>query len=244
MMKISDWKHKSMLFSLVSLLMVTALNIAGCGGGNGAPPASTSIKGLWAGTQGSTETSAIILSNGDSWLVFQESGVATKFARMQTTTNGTSFSSSGYQYLLQSGVTEAASASGNFVEKASITATSGGNSLNLSYNSQYEVPASSNDAAGSWKGTYGGGASSLNLTVSSVGVLSGSSSTGCTYSGSLQPRSADPAVFDIRFNETCVTGATTSLEGIATFNTLKTGISFAVTTSDKSRGALFAGIRQ
>jgi hypothetical protein len=260
MKKQSGWKQISLLAVMVSLLALT-----GCGGGGGGgdvpvpvpvptptptptPTPAASVKGFWGGTQGTVATSAIILANGDSWFVFQESGVATRFARLQTTPNSTSFSSSGVQYLLQNGTTEAASATGTFVEKASLTgaltAASGSSTLGLLYNSQYDIPASLNDAVGSWKGGYGNSGSTLTMTVTSAGVLSGTSSTGCSYSGTLQPRSADPAVFDLGFTKICLVGAAKTLGGVATVNAAKTSLFFAVTTADKTQGALFTGARQ
>lgn len=212
------------------------------------PPVSVSVlKGFWAGTQGTSSTQAIILANGDTWMVFMDAGVATRFARLQTTASGSSFSSTGNQYKLLTGTTEAATASGTFGEKTTISgtmfATSGTSSLNLVYDIRYDTTASLNDAIGSWRGSYGGGTSSLIMTIAATGVLNGSSTTGCSYSGSLQPRSADPAVFDVRFTETCLATVAKNLEGITTINAAKTGISFAVTTADKTQGALFNGIR-
>lgn len=118
---------------------------------------------------------------------------------------------------------------------------SGSSALALTYDAHYETTAGLNDVTGGWSGSYGGGVNRLTLNVSTTGVLTGSSSAGCGYSGSMQPRSADPALFDIRFTETCVIGTPVTLEGIATVNAAKTGLSFAVTSTDLSKGALFAG---
>lgn len=232
-------------------LVTAALFLYGCGGGGGAsslpptpPTLTSSAKGFWSGSDG---TSVILLSNGDAWMVFQEAGVVNRLARVQTRAQGLTLSGSGTLYKLQDGSSEAVSITGNFVEKqnlaASLAALSGNSTLNLAYDVRYETTASMSDVTGSWSGLYGGGVHQLTLNISATGVLAGSSTTACSYSGSLQPRSADPAVFDVRFTETCVVGTPVTLEGIATVNASKTGLSFAVVSSDGINATLFVGSR-
>jgi hypothetical protein len=203
------------------------------------------MKGIWGDTPGgTTSTSAIVLSNGDAWIVFNEAGVTTRFARLQTQSTGANYTGTGTQYLLQTGAHEAVTASGTFTEKILISGTitpPGGNNLNLSYDSRYETPAKLSDAVGSWTGTFGGNSSLRTLVVTAAGSLSGNSTTGCTYNGTLLPRTADTAVFDVSFTEACVIGTPTDFSGIATLNAAKTGLSIAVTTADKANGALFVG---
>ncbi len=210
---------------------------------NGAAPIA---KGFWGGTTGAVTTSAIVLANGDSWFVFIESGVISRFARLQIIANGTNYSSTGYQYLLQSGTKETAAATGTFSEKlalsAFMTAVSGTTTLtNLAFNTRYETAAVQADATGSWTGSFGGNSSSRTMNIAATGALTGTSTTGCSYSGTILPRTADPAVFDANFTETCVIGSPTVLSGIATVNAAKTSLSMAVTTADKASGALFMG---
>lgn len=258
---------------ILLVCMATILTATGCGGGGGStstlatpvtpsptpepaptpdptptpiPVAQPVIKGFWTGSQGTNGVSAIILANGDAWVVFLEAGSATSFARLHVTTSSSSFSSNGTRYLLQSGTTEAAAASGSFTEKTTLVGSmvtpNGSTSLSLAYDVRYATTATIADAVGTWKGSYRNNSSVLTMTVGSTGTLSGSSTTGCTYGGNLQPRSADPAVLDLSFTETCQ-GSSTAMTGIATVNAAKTGISFAVTTPDTSKGALFAGVK-
>ena len=204
-------------------------------------------KGFWGGTAGTVTTSAIVLANGDAWLVFSESGVISRFARLQVAASGTNFSSStGSQYLLQSNTKETAAATGTFSEKSTLsavmTATSGTTTLtNLAFNPRYETAALQADATGSWTGSFGGNSSSRTMIIAATGALTGTSTTGCSYGGTMLPRPADPALFDVNVTETCVVGSPTVLSGIATVNAAKTTLSLAVTTTDKARGALFMG---
>lgn len=240
------WKQ----FWLLLCLALT-ITLTGCGGGGGdtpapAPTPTPLIKGFWIGSQGASATQAIFLANGDAWLVFLESGVATSFAHLQATTNGTSFSSSGIRYLLQTDTTETATVSGTFTEKVTLNGSmitaSGASSLNLAYSTQYDIAAAMTDAVGTWTGSYRGGVNTMTVAVGDTGTLSGTSTTGCSYTGTLQLRTADPAVFDLSLIETC-SDSTMSMTGIATVNAAKSAISFAATTADKIKGALFTGLK-
>lgn len=237
----------------VMIMVVTQTMLVGCGGGDGGTipelPVAKTSKGLWVGRQGTTNTSAIVLANGEAWLVFQESGTTTRFARIQTQTAGSTFRGIGNQYLLQSGNVETASISGTFVDKSNFSGsmTAGGNGSKtdfiLAYDGQYDKPASLSDAVGTWSGSFGGGTRTLTVAAT-TGALTGSSTTGCNYSGELQIRAADPALFDVSFTESCPTAnppTSTFLSGIATVNAAKNALSFAVTTNDKKSGALFVG---
>ena len=226
-----------------AIIMITLTLLSGCGGGDTSP--APVMSGFWGGTTGTTTTSAIVLANGDTWVVFQEANVTSRFARLQAHASGTGFSGTGSQYLLQTGTAEPASATGTFAQKSllsgTMSATSGSTLLDLTYNSRYETHAIPADAIGRWVGSFGSGSNVLTMTIEAAGILSGSSTTGCTYSGTIQPRIADPAVFDVTFSEACLVGASRTLSGIATVNAEKTSLFCATTTSDKTSGALFVG---
>jgi len=210
------------------------------------PPVSVSVlKGFWAGTQGTTTTSAIVLSNGEAWIVQQDAGSTSRFSRSQLVPASTAYSGSGTQYNLLTGASEPLSLTGNYTEKVLLSGTatsaSGAWNMTLSYDKRYETAAKPADAVGTWKGAYS--SKTLTMTIAADGALTGSSTTGCTYNGVLQPRSSDPAVFDLAFTERCLS-TTTALAGIATVNEAKTSIFWAFTTIDKTAGGLFTGTRQ
>ena len=242
--------------TITMLVLGAAVAITGCGGSDSSnstgldpitpKPDVPSPKGFWIGTQGTSSLSAIVLANGDGWVVSDDAGTI-NFACIQTTVTGNSFSGTGTRYLLQSGTVEPTTASGTFVEKATLSGSMSpvSSSFILAYNTRYETIASLTDAAGSWLGSYGN--SNLTMNVASTGSLSGNSTTGCKYSGTLVTRSSDPAVFDVSFTETCGVNASPVvkvLSGIATVNAARTAISIAATTADKTSGALFVGVKQ
>lgn len=247
-----------MKFKLITaaITMIFLSQLVGCGGGGTPAP---QVKGFWEDPANTATDArkAIVLANGDAWLLFLESGVSTRFARLKFEAGSGTFTTAtgnGNQYLLQSTLTETASASGTFTNKGTIkgtmTAPSGCTCLNLSYNTaRSESIASLADAVGTWKGSYNGGSISSSITVAATtGTIAGNSTSGCNYSGTLSPRAADPAFFDLNFTESCpkIGGGTTDLvhSGIAVLNEAKTTISFAMTTTDKTAGALFVGQKQ
>jgi len=232
----------------VAVVMMFAMFLLGGCGGSGGDWVESGIQGFWSGSQGTGTSSTIVLASGETWMVsLDSSNVITSFAHLQTLTSAASFSSSGTQYLLQTGTTETASVAGTYKNKASIsgtsTAPSGSASLNLTYNPRYESTAQVADAVGSWTGTFGGASSSRTIIVAATGTLTGTSTTGCGYMGTLLPRNSDPAVFDVNFTETCVVGTPKVFSGIATVNEAKTALFITAATSDKTGGAIFVGTK-
>jgi hypothetical protein len=94
------------------------------------------------------------------------------------------------------------------------------------------------DAAGTWKSTAGAGAVVADWTLTDAGVVSGTSSTGCTFAGN----STTPAtvkLYALTFTETCP-GTETRFNGIATLNPEKSRLTVVATDSAGTKGtALF-----
>lgn len=250
----NDITNLSVIFSDAQFTGGSAAQVAGAATGTLSihfsdpappPPVPVSIlKGFWAGTQNGTTTSAIVLSSGEAWIVQQDAGGANRFSRSQLTPTSSAFSGSGTQYNLLDGTNGPMSIIGTYVEKSllsgTVTVGGVGAGIQLSYNNRYETVAQLADAAGTWQGTYSGGSKIVTITIAQDGAVTGSSSSGCSYDGVLQPRTSDPAVFDLAFTERCLS-AVTALSGIATVNEAKTSLSWAFTTIDRTAGGLFVG---
>lgn len=82
----------------------------------------------------------------------------------------------------------------------------------LTYGSHYQTPASLSGAPGTtmWAGTWSSAQSVQGLgsvvtqwTVASNGALSGSGTGGCTYTGTVLPRSEGKALVDVTVTESC-----------------------------------------
>lgn len=70
----------------------------------------------------------------------------------------------------------------------------------------------------------------MNWDIDSAGKLAGTSTTGCTYSGTITPNASPVAVLDVTIVENCA-GTSRTLRGIATLNAAQTGLSAAYTTA-------------
>jgi hypothetical protein len=98
----------------------------------------------------------------------------------------------------------AASLTAQFVANTSLTGSAAipGQSplgFSLSYAPAYGVPAQQTAVAGSWLAPLTGGRSVLLVLTGPNGMFSGSTSDGCTFTGSLIPRSSGKNVYDARF---------------------------------------------
>lgn len=254
-------KNKRFLLEVLTS-SVMALGLAGCGSGGGgggeaapappptpAPPAApSSVQGFWSGAlDASNSASAVILDSGDAWIVFQANvggvNTTTGFSRSALTVTGNTYAGSGSNYRLADNSVQTFSASGTILGSTNLQATfvTGSQApvgpVSLTYDRSYLTPASAADAAGRWRSTFNSGASVLTLDVAAGGGLSGSSTTGCSYAGSLVPRAGGVAVFDLVLNETCLSG-TSNLTGIGTINAAKTSLFLAFTNADRSKGGL------
>jgi hypothetical protein len=156
-----------------------------------------------------------------------------------TLSNANAFSVSGRSYNLTTGVVSSAGLSGILVPKASLSvaATSNSPAYTLAYNKAYETPAKLADAAGRWSATRGAGAVQLSFDISASGALTGSSSTACTYAGTLTPHASAIAVFNLSLTEACLGTPAQTYSGIATANAATNGLSMAFTTADLASGS-------
>jgi hypothetical protein len=240
--------NNSILFKSAALLAVCSALVACGGGGSGgdsvtavAPgvPATTqpfaNAQGFWSATlSDGSSASAIILPNGQAWVVYQTGTSVTALAQATLSLNGSTYSSIGKYYSLPAGAVQSYNFSGNLTAGGSATlansVTVGSGTpaaVTWSYNKAYETPVSQSSVQGRWSGKQG--ADSLLWDVDAAGKLAGTSTTGCTYSGSIKPNVNPVAVLDVSMIETCA-GTTQTLAGIATLNVAKTGMSIAYTT--------------
>lgn len=199
-------------------------------------PALSDLQGFWNATLSSTSSaSAVILPNGQAWVVYESGGSVTALAQASLSLNNTTYSGSGKYYSLPVGGVQDYSMSGtlpapvagtlsNSVRIGSGTATA----MTWTYNKAYETPLSQNSAQGHWSGKLG--ADNLSWDVDATGTLTGTSTTGCTYSGTLIPNASAKAVLDAAITETCA-GTAQSLSGIARLSADKSSMSLVYITA-------------
>jgi hypothetical protein len=211
------------------------LLVSACGGGSDAPPATgsgsgspsgspsgsstgnpsllASVEGAYAGTIGPVEGRALILENGDTWVLSGTSDTNRVFIPVgvshgQGTLNGTTF--------------QASFESESLTATANGTAISGSQRINadgrsvpisvsktsvVGYN--YSEAASASAIAGTWQVQSGTGGT---LVLAPDGALSGVglSSASCTVAATVTPRASGKNVYNLTGN---VTGASCPTAG-------------------------------
>ena len=111
------------------------------------------------------------------------------------------------------------------------------------YSAAFEVPAKLTDTAGRWNASFSGGAIKVTLDISVLGALTGTSTTGCSYTGSVVPHPANIAVFNLTLYEACLNQSVNSYSGITTVNTAATSFSAAFVSKDGALAGLLVGTR-
>lgn len=243
-------KNKTALLKASTIALLSTVLIA-CGGGGGGgtdvtPPATptlSNIQGFWNSTlSGTSSASAVILPNGQAWVVYETAGSVTALAQANLSLNGATYSSSGKYYSLPGSAAQDYSVSGslpasntsslsNSVRIGSGTATA----MTWNYNKAYETALSQSSVQGRWNGKLG--ANSVLWDFDAAGKLAGTSTTGCTYSGTLTRNLIAVAVLDAAITETCA-GTAQSLSGIARLSTDKASMSLAYITAAGAQGGV------
>lgn len=247
-------------------LMAAALLGCGGGGGDGGsgnvtptpdPVANPTelLQGFWSGSvgnapDGATRTSVVIMPDGTGWAVLESPTAATGLAKAAFTGTGTSanaasITASGRYYRSASSTSVNVTGSGN-VATGTLTGNlafagnaAGASAINWTPVTGYRTAARVADAAATWTGRLGDSALTVTWTINSSGALSGASTTGCTYTGTVRPNPAGIAVFDVAATEDCA-GSTRALAGIATQNAAKSALNVAYTSDGGNSGGLLA----
>ncbi|MEJ8838670.1 hypothetical protein [Ramlibacter sp. AN1133] len=246
---------------------------SGSDGGPGVqPPApvlvnpALAMQGFWSGAvttapDGATRSSAVVMPDGTAWVVFETATATTAVAKIALTgtavneTDATAAGSGNYYRLptaTQASTRSAASASATASTKGtfagSITVTgNAATGFNWASVAGFTTQSLAADVVGTWNGSAGGSAVQVSWGILSTGALTGNSSTGCTYSGTLKP-SAGTAVYDLVVAEDCA-GTVRNMTGIATLSstsasTSKNSLRVVFTADANATGGLFALTKQ
>ena len=241
----------------LAAVLVAAALLSACGGGGGSspestpeptpPPASTSLsaaqlQGRWLTSTGVTPARTAIVLPGaqgstEVWLLASD---LSSVSRLQVSTSGIDgVSAIGKRYSLPSSISnvgQSVSDSGTAnLSNNSLSLNSG--ALLLTRSNALTTASSLADVVGNWSASVGGQTATLRLAVAANGALSGSGSTGCSYSGSLSARS-DATAYNARLSEVCSSG-TTAFAGIATYQSVQgstpAALTMAMTTTDAAQ---------
>lgn len=197
---------------LSAAVLVCAGSLVACGGGNSTTPnkSAGNAQGVYSGTSttGSNSGNFVALVTPDDvvYALYVGSDNSTTFDGViigNGSENGTNLTANVYDFLA-GGTVNSGSLSGTFVAGASLsgTLTEGSSTTTLSgqvppttiYN--YATAAQLSTATGSWTGTLLDGETAT-FTIDSTGAVSGSSSLGCAFTGSVTPDASGKNFFDV-----------------------------------------------
>jgi len=202
-------------FKKVCTICVVALMVvwSGCGGGysGGGGGGSTNYagqaQGVYSGTTSSGSTfESIVLPNDKIYAIYGTvSGNVLTLDGMvagQGTSGNDTFTASTVTDFLYTGAVNTGTLTATDVPGSSITGTLTENGTPITFNGtasssfNYNTPASVSDITGTWTGTLLDG-SPTTVTINSNGSLSGSDSSGCSFTGTVTADSSNKNFFDI-----------------------------------------------
>ena len=230
-----------------------ALTLVACGGSPSSDPVPTptptpnptptlsvsSLQGIWRSPAGAASTmSAVALPDGKVWALISNANNM-RVIKGSFAVQGNAYLASGKSFTLgtttTTTTTSSTSLTATVLEKTSLSGVISTGSVtenySLAYQSRYDTAATLADFAGAWSATLGPG--TVNWTIGATGALTGTRTTGCTYTGQLSLRAEQKAVVDAVVVETCA-GAITQLSGVAVKSEDKASITMMMTNADET----------
>lgn len=250
---------------VLKIVPVLALPIlAACGGGDGdgpcrklengsfvpctpAPDPSPKVpEGIWGGASSNgLAVSTLVLENGRYFSIYSSGGAVRGLVEGILTASGGKFTDPAAVNFSGAVSPMAASVSGSFTERQSMSGTVQVNgqtvSFNGNYNSLYDTPVTLADAQGTWTGDLAGSSNPVTVIVGTNGAFTGTDGV-CSFSGTVAPRSSGKHVLDgtVTFqNSSCALGAGTSVN----FEAVPSGnqVVAAGVTSQRNGAFVFIG---
>lgn len=239
---------------MLALVATTAL-VAACGGGGGgddpvapppppppSPPGGGSpatptsfdqVQGFWSGPiEGNGTVEAMILRNGETWVVVQSGGAVRSAGRAQGVLGAAGMTATGVLTDLAAGTSQTLTVQATaVVPKASLTGSLTApppvRSVTWAYNARYDTTLPLADFAGRWSSTAGGQRIAATWDITAAGAVTGTSSTGCTYTGTLAAHPQAASLASLALSENCA-GRTLAYAGVANLNEARTQASFVL----------------
>jgi hypothetical protein len=239
---------------------IVATLLAACSSGDDPPPApppfsATGATGFWGGTTSSNRSiDGVVMDNGQYWLVYSGVGLPNSiagFLQGNGIESGSNFDSKDtVDFNLEGPSRLTATLAATYVTRTSFNATitypgtTGTGTLTTRYDADYERPASIAAIVGTYVGQGGAGAPTVTLTVNAGGGMNGSSSGGCTFTGTLVPRTKGN-VYDsaLTFGGAPCDLPFATLRGVATVDTATRVMVILGLDTGRTSGFLFLGQR-
>jgi hypothetical protein len=243
---------------LCSIFLAFSLSACGSGGSDGSvsPAPATSAEGLWNGTSGNGRTIAgLVLDDGTYWFLYSVVGnpsvIAGAFQGNSSSQNGSFTSSNGKDFNLEGlGILDA-TVTGSYVMKQSLSGTiafllGGQTTFNSTYNADYDLIPNVNLVVGTYTGSTAtaGGTEIVTVTLSSPSSITGSSASGCNFTGSFSPRTRGN-VYDVSvtFAGGVCSNGTSTVTGVAFFDAATKRLYSAALNSTRTNGFIYLGTK-
>ncbi len=249
--------YRQVRSSLCGVFLVTCLSACGSDGDTPSAPSptlsTTSAEGLWNGTTDTGRTVAgLVLDDGVYWVLYSTVGNPSTVPGLiqgdSNSKNGVFSSTNAKDLSLGTGILDA-TINGNYTAKQSLDGTiayqAGGQiKFTTTYNSDYDLPPDVNAVSGIYTGPVAVN-ETVNVMVTSAGGISGSSSTGCTFTGSFSPR-AQGSAFDVTMTfggqPACLNGSDT-VRGVGFYDAGAKRLYSAALNDTRTKGFVFIGTK-
>jgi hypothetical protein len=241
-------------------LFASACSFVACGGGSSnhttPPPVSGQAQGVYLGSTSDGGQFVGIVEPNDNLYAAYISGASVELSGMiagTATESSNSFTASIHDFYAN-GTVNAGTLAGSFVAGTSLTGTVTETNVSITLTGQiipstqynYATAAHLADIAGSWNGSLLDG-ETADLTVSSAGAISGTSSGGCTFTGTATPNTSGKNFFDVNltFGASPCLAPNLTVTGVGIVvpatGSSSAQILAAVKASDNSLGTVFLG---
>lgn len=199
---------------------------------------------------------AVLFKDGATWLFLMDGAANANpapvgLAKLAVSASGQGFSGTGKRYMLTDSSGANLAVSGNVPSTGTLGLTfsdsaggATGATSTVAAVTRFNAVAAKADMAATWsfastQPTVGGGTVAVTWTwaVDANGTLAGTNSLGCTFTGTVLPRSDAIAVFDTTINENCA-GSARIFNGVAFQNSAKTLTTFGLILNDGSNGTV------
>ncbi len=216
-------------------------------------PTATSAEGFWTGATPTSRTvGGLVLDDGSYWVFYTAIGNPNILAGLIQGT-GTSHlgafgSSNTRDFNLEGAGTHTATMSGSYVQKTRLKGTidySNGDtgSFTSTYDADYEIAPNMNLVAGNYSGLRADN-QMVTVTVDSAGTLSGGSTDGCTFAGTISPRAKGHAFnVIVTFGGGSCSNRTDTVNGVAFYNVSTQRLYSAALNNARTNGLIFTGIK-
>ncbi|CUS39048.1 hypothetical protein [Candidatus Nitrospira nitrificans] len=250
---------KRMTMLVFGLLFLTSLS-ACSGEGETSPPspaplAATSAEGLWTGTTNTNRTVAgVVLDDGVYWVLYSSvndpSTVAGLIQGESSSQHGAFTSPNARDFNVEGQGILNATINGTYTMKQSLSGTIayqvGGpsTSFTTTYDNNYDLTPDISAVAGTYTGPITA-TETVTAQVSPNGNISGSSNTGCTFTGSFSPRTHGN-VFNITVtfeDDPACSNRNDTVNGIGFYDAGTKTLTSTALNSARTNGFVFIGTK-